>query len=359
MTYPITTHMGWQARPEHHAAGYERRFPGVYGEIERARPLAVEFGLKWPAWCYAPIGMVQTVMASRYHLPQIESVEQAAVAAGLAAWRMGGKTVLLIHADVQRSLWDTPATGDIPTDVLLRLPFWCVYVPLDYESTGASNLRGVFIHLEHDVNTGRAELRFVLDLDNTAGVIHGGLTPALIEIDERISVEAALEKTYSVSRRLASLGSTEERRQAEAMFVALGEIVSRCMSITLYLCAGNAELRRVSGDAPPPRSTPRKGQRAFAPNKPAVWEAGWRIGAAINAARKAVASADAGADATTPTGRTVRPHMRAAHWHTYRTGKGRTERIVHWLPPIPVGLPDDVDASDWAALLPVTARPVG
>lgn len=76
------------------------------------------------------------------------------------------------------------------------------------------------------------------------------------------------------------------------------------------------------------------------------------------AARKAIASADASTGSTPPTGRTVRPHMRAAHWHTFRTGKGRTERIVHWLPPIPVGLPDDVDASDWAALLPVTARPV-
>jgi len=37
------------------------------------------------------------------------------------------------------------------------------------------------------------------------------------------------------------------------------------------------------------------------------------------------------------TGRTVSPHIRRAHWHTYWTGKGRTVPVLRWLHPILVG----------------------
>ena len=34
-----------------------------------------------------------------------------------------------------------------------------------------------------------------------------------------------------------------------------------------------------------------------------------------------------------------RPHMRKAHWQTYRTGHGRTGKKILWIPPITVGMP--------------------
>jgi hypothetical protein len=35
-----------------------------------------------------------------------------------------------------------------------------------------------------------------------------------------------------------------------------------------------------------------------------------------------------------------RPHIRRAHWHTYRIGKGRAERRMRWLAPVAVKLAD-------------------
>lgn len=32
----------------------------------------------------------------------------------------------------------------------------------------------------------------------------------------------------------------------------------------------------------------------------------------------------------------LRPHIRKAHWHTYRCGKGRTERKILWVPPVEI-----------------------
>lgn len=36
--------------------------------------------------------------------------------------------------------------------------------------------------------------------------------------------------------------------------------------------------------------------------------------------------------------RSPRAHVRKAHWHTYLVGKGRTERVVLWIPPTAVGM---------------------
>lgn len=62
-----------------------------------------------------------------------------------------------------------------------------------------------------------------------------------------------------------------------------------------------------------------------------VIEVGYRVGAALRAARAADHST-AGPGET----RTVSPHIRRAHFHTYWAGRGRMERRVKWLPPIPV-----------------------
>lgn len=35
-----------------------------------------------------------------------------------------------------------------------------------------------------------------------------------------------------------------------------------------------------------------------------------------------------------------RPHIRRAHWHTYRTGSGRTETTIKWVAPIPINITD-------------------
>ena len=59
-----------------------------------------------------------------------------------------------------------------------------------------------------------------------------------------------------------------------------------------------------------------------------------RLGAALRAAYHARETAPEGAGAS------VRPHVRRAHWHTYRIGEGRAERVLRWLPPIPVNVTD-------------------
>lgn len=62
-----------------------------------------------------------------------------------------------------------------------------------------------------------------------------------------------------------------------------------------------------------------------------VIEVGYRIGAALRDHHQHETRRHAGM-----TGRTVAPHIRRAHLHTFRRGPGKTERFVKWLPPIPI-----------------------
>lgn len=51
-------------------------------------------------------------------------------------------------------------------------------------------------------------------------------------------------------------------------------------------------------------------------------------------------------------GTSKRPHIRKAHWHVYRFGKGRTQKKVLWLPPIEVNCRNKAE-------LPVVIRETG
>lgn len=72
-----------------------------------------------------------------------------------------------------------------------------------------------------------------------------------------------------------------------------------------------------------------------------MWDVGVRYGKAIRIAKneykKQVSrnkSADKPDDTETKTRKPTRPHVRRAHWHRFRTGKGRVETTTLWIAPI-------------------------
>ncbi|MEU3118557.1 hypothetical protein [Micromonospora chalcea] len=59
-----------------------------------------------------------------------------------------------------------------------ELPRWCIYVA---EADGDCVLGGVWMHLEHDTNTGRPELRVLLDTNPEMGL--AGLLAIPLHLD--------------------------------------------------------------------------------------------------------------------------------------------------------------------------------
>lgn len=67
-----------------------------------------------------------------------------------------------------------------------------------------------------------------------------------------------------------------------------------------------------------------------------TWDVGVRFGTAYRVAAKEFKK-ECNESVTVHSikaGSPKRPHMRKAHWHRYHTGKGRSETILKWLPPI-------------------------
>lgn len=113
----------------------------------------------------------------------------------------------------------------------------------------------------------------------------------------------------------------------------------RCVAILLYLCATNADLQ------PLPVPPVKHGQRGkTSGRKPVrVVKVGYRLGAELRAHHAAVREARI----AEPTGRRVAPHVRRAHFHTFRVGPGRvnerTQTEIKWVSAIPINFDKPAD----------------
>jgi len=228
---------------------------------------------------------------------------------------------------VYESVRDTPLTGDLPCDVFYRLPEWCVYIETPDVQTAWGRQYGAWVHLEWDANTGRTELRLVLDTDEQLlpMILHLGDWP-IIEALERFGAEAANQAGCEwITPHLEQITD-------------LKTIVEPIVSLTLYLCSANAEF---SGDRPK-RPKPKKtkcGWRLFPPDKPHTWDVAVRLGSAIRKYYQAEQTEQTGVHSG------PRPHVRRAHWHSFWTGPksdiDKRRIVVKWLPPIPVNVDDN------------------
>lgn len=115
--------------------------------------------------------------------------------------------------------------------------------------------------------------------------------------------------------------------EAEA---GMSQMTRTGLALLVYLVSDNADTR----GAPSRRSRAGRHATNDADGRTHVFEVGFRIGAALRDAARSSSGKRAGEP------RTVSPHIRRAHLHTFRRGPGRKERFVKWLAPIAVNPTD-------------------
>jgi hypothetical protein len=296
----------------------------------------------WPAWCFIPSGAVWAAVSAVHG--DIDRSTAGALA-GLAAWRTA-QGIYRFDPTMLQALWDTPITGDLPGEVLLRLPEWCCYIETPGAIFRGRESYGFFVSIDWDARSyadGVAEtpwLRFHVD--------YGEVLDVSLPLPIVGTVEEGL-RAWLTAAREASGGAALPDVDFSAKFAAE---LAPMISLTLYLCSQHADILRHDGDSaaphyPRPKIT-KHGPRWFPPDHPAAWDVGWRIGAAIRAAEESAAHRERGPGSTHAS---PRPHIRTAHWHSFWTGPkakpgvaAETERklILHWLPPIPVNVAEEL-----------------
>ncbi|KAA1250685.1 hypothetical protein F0Q45_08300 [Mycobacterium simiae] len=144
-------------------------------------------GLDWPHWCWLPMaGTLAYLTAGQANPGDVARV------AALTQWRLTRGLYLLDEAVADTAvseLWEAAGGPDNwhhailpPLDRWTHLPQQCCYVawpPAVVPSAPLPTLKGVFIHLESDANSGRPELRLLVDTDSC----WDGLVPIPVYLD--------------------------------------------------------------------------------------------------------------------------------------------------------------------------------
>jgi hypothetical protein len=313
-------------RPRAHVAVAKHYYPDAWQLADKFRAGRGTHYPDWPNWCFLPIAAGLGIIAEDAGIDLMElprlypmRVTDAARLTALATWRVT-QGIYRFDPAVYEAVRGTPLTGDIPDEVLYRLPEWCVYV----ETPGLSGQHGFFAHLEHD-HSGRPELRLLLDTDEM-------LVPVPIHLGKLSLAHAVASAEHEALQQAQQWGlpfHLEQLRPNEARGWAAE--LAPMVNLLLYVCTQASEIsngnRRPA--LPVPKQTRHHGKRFFPPDSPTTWDVGIRIGNALRAALKN------GQTGVTHPHAGPRAHIRRAHWHGYWCGRDETRRFeLRWMPPI-------------------------
>jgi hypothetical protein len=331
-------------RPVKHLAQFNAQNPGFWRDHDRRRAEYAE-GHKWPGWCYLPLHVTTRSMWRIRADRGISLHAGEAVGVGaLASWRLT-KGIYLFDETVFEELWHTDITGNLPVELLQRLPEWGVYVPFLRPLEIGFGLRshGFFAYLDFDSHE---DCWLHLNLDSEDSENEAAMNRISLRLignlaeccaPFRAMVDKQFTPAFEGPEQLAVL--EEWKREIEP------DLIRPMVSILLWLCSAEPEINPDPLRGLRTKKT-RKGVRCFGPDEPRFYEVAYRIGAALRLSR-AARPADGDGSHSSP-----HPHIRRAHWHSYWTGPKASitkeqpadrKLVLKWIAPIAVcaGLPGD------------------
>ena len=311
---------------------FSRNYPNAWKQIDSFREGRGKDLPMWEDWCYAPLAAWYSIVSHAFGKNRLTEPGEVLAVSGLAAvgsWRVT-QGIYRFDPALYDAIIKTEITGDLPVEILFRLPEWCVYIEAPGLQYDGGEVYGFFAHLEHDQNTHHAELRLLIDTAN-------GHATLPLHLDTS-TLDAAIDKMIQTSLKNVGLAQLPDGFSLTTKDIpTLRNEVEPFISLLLYLCSQNAEI----GDGqrlptfPEPRKT-KSGLRMFAPDKPTMWDVGLRIGAALRRAYHNEQTHQGGSHSS------PRPHIRRAHWHSFWSGSRKEsdnrKKQLKWLPPIAINV---------------------
>ena len=204
-------------------------------------------------------------------------------------------------------------------------------------------MKGFIAHLDYNLFSRNVDLQFAMFLegcDQPKMVAlpffgEGSLLDAMNRVDQ-------VDDLFMGKRDNRYIGSREEYRKT----------FSSMLQLLLYLCSEEPDMPQI--EHPQKRRTFSGGVRS--PKEPQVWDVGVRVSNAIRNYKNHERSAEKEMPSVQGAHSSPRPHVRAAHWHTFWVGPRSAKfpdrkPIIRWLPPIPIGM-------DWRRELPTNIHMV-
>lgn len=300
---------------------YTKRYPGIWNAVQLLRDAP---DLSWDKnRCYLPIAGGIAV-ADYFRMPN----DAVFVVPAIAAWRQS-KEVYTFDPDLAEVLYDQSEDTKIPCDILMQLPFFCVYID--------SGKYRFFSHLEHDQNDGRWELRFARIMNNgkfSRGYLHLGDYTLSESIAAGIDESMRQMERAETDEEFKSYLEQSSRQEDDCGSDVLNQkVLGEMLQLVLYICADNADVRQSGENQRTYRKPKHDSDVKDKYREVRKWDTGFYVGSSLRSARSQSSSHD-GSGGTA--GR-KRPHMRRGHWHHFwRGSQGNRELVLHWVLPIMV-----------------------
>ncbi len=286
--------------------------------------------------CDLPIGAAYEYLRVKCHLEKDGRARLASELTGLYIWRKHKVIYNFDHTLAQELVDQADAiTADdkIPTEILLRPPYPCVYIQTDKPISGNSLPLKFMAWIEEDANSHVREFRvqpFADDMEHTKAFMLELTKPTVY--DCIYDTVATTSKYHSFARFQLNNICIDESVRA----------VLRAMQLYLYICSDQADVRD--------NLAQKKIYRPRAKGQPIkdkfreleIKDVGVMIGETLRRAQQEVTAHQDNSEPHEPRqGSQKRPHTRRGHWHHYWTGaKSQPEQrklILKWVHPVLVG----------------------
>lgn len=197
----------------------------------------------WPEWCYCPMAGAMAVASNQLGIytqgaypERLNMIPWAQKIMMLAPWRLS-KEVFVLDPEIETLLTEETDDTDIPSEILLRLPYPAFYVQTNNLTYCGNKLHGFFVCLEYDTNDNSSELRLLM-------VYQSGETSSYpIHIGEKSVFDAVykanVEGLKNLPGDMSILKSILNRTDA---IKPLATDLKKILNIVLYLLSQNAEI---------------------------------------------------------------------------------------------------------------------
>ena len=344
----------------------EKQCPSIWQFVDDCPNMLNTFNFLWkfdsgrvaqlsdfPEYCFLPSLCLSA--ASKCQPIDGYSDEKEGYFLCLAAWRRT-KGIYDIDNDLAMDITASQLNA-APVDSLIRLPEYCVYIKshviaqqsLSLIHTNKRGLalsllvnltQGFFANIDYDFEKQKPILKIIFQYEVVvSNGIRSESSPYLMNVPIEVSGDVFEFKISDISARYFQQtlfpDCAEEMpfvNDLETIRSKLHSIVLPMFKLVVYLCARNADIRTDTSPTSPKRKRTNRGLKSAPTSQPTVWKVGYHIGSQLRRIRAAQSTSSSMPGSVT--GRKLRPHTRTGHWHTYRVGKGRTDKVTLYILPI-------------------------
>lgn len=299
--------------------------------------------------CYIPIAA--TLEITRHNFLD------GAILAALTPWKRH-KEIYHFNDKLGELLIQQDGDMNLPIEILLRLPYHCIYIDL---SNLSIPFNGVWVHLEEDYNTKRIELR-MLFIDTVEFVCP--LSLHLTDIDSQtgeIIYNKTIYDAWKNSMNEASkYASKELLQQLNEIQEVYHKLFAQTIQLLLYILADNADVKQ----NPAQRKKYKKPGTKNTISEVRQWDLGDKVFYKRSSSKRtSITEYNDSANEYTNInhGTPKRPHSRRGHWHHFWVGaKGSPERklVLRWMNPMIINA-GKVDNSDLGTTINILSEKKG